>query len=90
MWEVLDKVLFPESMFVLEQHYIEKFNTMVPFGYNMTAGGEGTRKLSEEAKRKRLSSICERKLDELIRESDALMDACLEQQYFERQYGAMQ
>jgi group I intron endonuclease len=54
VWEVLERVMFVESMFALESYYIEKFNTRSPFGYNLTLGGEGNSgyKWNEESKKK--------------------------------------
>lgn len=33
-----------EELDILEKHYIQKFNTLFPNGYNMTSGGENARK----------------------------------------------
>lgn len=44
-------VCFDEDMDKLEEQYIEKFNTLVPYGYNLRKGGNGGRH-HEETKRK--------------------------------------
>lgn len=43
-----------ETLLKLEQYYIEKYDTFIPNGYNMTVGGEGTvgRKHTDEARKK--------------------------------------
>lgn len=41
VWEVLDNVMFVDSMFALERYYIEKLNTLSPNGYNLSPGGMG-------------------------------------------------
>jgi len=41
VWEVIDEVLFSESLIELEKYYIKKFKSRVPNGYNITVGGEG-------------------------------------------------
>ena len=40
-WEIIDSVMFAESLNELEKYYIKKFNSRVPNGYNMTDGGDG-------------------------------------------------
>ena len=42
VWEIIDEVLFAESLIELEKYYIKKFESKMPSGYNMTDGGEGT------------------------------------------------
>jgi group I intron endonuclease len=42
IWEVLDEIMFSDLLLDLEKFYIAKYNCMIPNGYNMTLGGEGT------------------------------------------------
>ena len=51
-----------EELDALEVHYIEQFNTVDPYGYNLTYGGMGG-KFSDE-KRKNLSEACIKKYQE--------------------------
>lgn len=51
-----------EELNELEIYYIEKHNTIYPYGYNLTYGGEGG-KFSDE-KRKTLSEACIKKYQE--------------------------
>ena len=52
IYEILEENIFPEFLSDLEIHYIKKFNTVTPNGYNLTDGGEVGKKLSEETRRK--------------------------------------
>lgn len=55
-YEILHDGIIPEFLDTLEMEAIEKFNTLVPHGYNLTTGGSnGTR--SEETKRKMSESV---------------------------------
>lgn len=49
-------ICFDEDCFELEKHYIKKYNSQVPNGYNITPGGEGGgfkgKKHTEETKKK--------------------------------------
>ena len=50
-------ICFDEDMGAIEEEYIAKYNTQVPNGYNISAGGEATRgftgkKHTEETKKK--------------------------------------
>ena len=40
-WGVVDRCMFEESLNELEKYYIKKFKSKMPYGYNMTDGGEG-------------------------------------------------
>lgn len=40
-WEVIEKCTTKEEMDEMEFHYIKKYNTLFPNGYNLTFGGEG-------------------------------------------------
>jgi len=54
------KIQYPtEELNTWEQYYIEEFNTKIPFGYNLTDGGEGKQgyKLSQEQKDKISNSL---------------------------------
>jgi group I intron endonuclease len=51
-WEIVDRCLFSESLDALEIHYIEKFNSMIPHGYNLTAGGGGANGYTHTRERK--------------------------------------
>lgn len=63
--EILKECKKQDELNKLEQHYIKKFNTKVPYGYNLTDGGGGQsghhrseetkRKISEALKGKRVS-----------------------------------
>jgi group I intron endonuclease len=41
VWEIVEKVLFAESLIAIERHYIKLYDCMAPNGYNLTAGGDG-------------------------------------------------
>lgn len=59
-WEILDTVMFSDLLLELEKFYIQKYNSRVPNGYNMTDGGEGVagHKHSKETREKlRLSHL---------------------------------
>lgn len=49
-------ICFDEDRFIYEKQYIQKYNSVVPNGYNLTEGGEGGgfigKKHSEETKKK--------------------------------------
>jgi group I intron endonuclease len=51
-WEILEKVLFVDSLLALERYYIKKFKTLSPDGYNLTSGGDGTFNPSAETRKK--------------------------------------
>ncbi len=54
--EILFSELTKEQATEFEVEYIERYKTKAPNGYNLTSGGEGTKGLSEEI-RKKLSEI---------------------------------
>lgn len=62
-WDIVDRCLFHENVLMLEKKYIELFGSLIPNGYNMTAGGEGSLGLfpSKET-RKKLSAAHKGKL----------------------------
>ena len=51
-YEILEENVFDELLPEFERAYIAKFNTVSPHGYNLTWGGEVTKKLSPETRRK--------------------------------------
>lgn len=53
-WFILEQCHTKESLDLAEEWYIRYFNTLVPKGYNLTLGGEGTHgwKPSEEFRKK--------------------------------------
>ena len=70
-YEILHDGIIPEFLDDLEIEAIEKFNTIVPYGYNLTTGGEGgfhsveaCRKMSESRKGKKLSQSHRRNISE--------------------------
>ena len=50
-YEILYDGIIPEFLDPLEKEAIEEFNTLAPYGYNLTIGGEGG-SCSEETRRK--------------------------------------
>ena len=52
IYEILEENVFSEFLSDLEIHYIKKFNTVTPNGYNLTDGGEVGKKHSLESRRK--------------------------------------
>ena len=51
-YEILEENIFPKFLPDLEVHYIKKFNTVAPNGYNLTHGGEIGKKHSPETRQK--------------------------------------
>ena len=51
-YEVLEANVFDEFLPDLEIAYIAKINTVAPHGYNLTSGGEKSKKFSEDTRRK--------------------------------------
>ena len=51
-YEILEENVFDEFLPDLEVAYIAKFNTVTPYGYNLTLGGDNRLKLSVEHRRK--------------------------------------
>ena len=51
-YEVLEANVFDEFLPDLEVAYIANFNTVAPHGYNLTSGGEVSKTLSKETRRK--------------------------------------
>ena len=51
-YEILEENVFPELLPKLEVFYISKFNTVAPYGYNLTSGGEENKKASKESRQK--------------------------------------
>jgi len=41
-WKILESCTSKEELDELESHYIKQYNTLLPNGYNLTLGGEGT------------------------------------------------
>lgn len=50
-WILLEQSIL-NKLDVLEQHYIKKFDTMFPVGYNMDTGGNANKVVSPEVRRK--------------------------------------
>ena len=70
-YEILHDGIIPEFLDDLEREAIEKFNTVSPYGYNLTTGGEGgspseetRRKISASLKGKTFSQETRRKISE--------------------------
>lgn len=54
-WEVLEKAADIEHLNQLEAAYIAKYNTLIPYGYNLATGGSNSK--HNERTRKRLSDL---------------------------------
>ena len=52
VYKILEDNVFPELLPDLEVEYIKQYQTVVPLGYNLTHGGEGSGIPSEESRRK--------------------------------------
>ena len=50
--EVIDKDRKTRHIDACERHYIRKYNSLVPNGYNVASGGHATKSVSKETKRK--------------------------------------
>lgn len=52
IYEILEANVFDEFLPHLEVEYIARYKTMAPHGYNLTSGGEVTKRLSNETRQK--------------------------------------
>lgn len=76
-WEIIKYCYSKEELDEMEFNYIKQYNSMVPNGYNMTMGGEGTigrqcsfitrKKISESKKGIKASNVTKNKLSKLRR-----------------------
>ena len=55
--EILEQGLIEQKAKILEIEFIASYVTQSPYGYNITAGGGGVRKLSEEIELKRRQKL---------------------------------
>jgi group I intron endonuclease len=63
-YEVLERCKIAEELSEREKYWIKYYNSILPNGYNMTVGGEGTQEYILNEARKKINKIISQKLKE--------------------------